>query len=54
MAQIFRIQMLEEEKLVARAGNFITESSIRRAFLLPPDAIVSLWYTVGGMEIMCQ
>jgi hypothetical protein len=45
--------MLGEEKRVAISGNFITDSSIKHAFLLPPDAVVSLSYTIDGKEMMC-
>jgi hypothetical protein len=54
MERVIQIEMLGEEKLVAISGNLVTESSIRRAFLLPPDVVVTLWYTVGGKEIMCE
>ncbi|CAI4232626.1 unnamed protein product [Auanema sp. JU1783] len=36
---------------VAFSENFITESSIKHAFLLPPDAIVKLSYESNGMQI---
>ncbi|KAF1757309.1 hypothetical protein GCK72_013764 [Caenorhabditis remanei] len=53
MAQSIRVKMMDKEKNVALSGNFITESSLRHAFLLPPDAIVNLSYESNGMQIHC-
>ncbi|CAL2042690.1 unnamed protein product [Caenorhabditis brenneri] len=54
MAQSIRIKMMDKEKNVAVSGNFITASSIRHAFLLPPDAIVKFWFQSNGMKINCS
>ncbi|EGT32058.1 hypothetical protein CAEBREN_15279 [Caenorhabditis brenneri] len=46
--------MMDKEKNVAVSGSFITVSSIRHAFLLPPDAIVKFWFESNGMKINCS
>uniref|UniRef100_A0A1I7SHC3 Uncharacterized protein n=2 Tax=Bursaphelenchus xylophilus TaxID=6326 RepID=A0A1I7SHC3_BURXY len=54
MAQSIRIKMMDEEENVAVSGNIITESSIRHAFLLPPDAVVKLSYGSNGIQTNCR
>ncbi|EGT51743.1 hypothetical protein CAEBREN_02693 [Caenorhabditis brenneri] len=54
MAQSIRIKIMDKEKNVAVSGSFITASSIRHAFLLPPDAILKFWFESNGMKINCS
>ncbi|CAJ0957768.1 unnamed protein product, partial [Mesorhabditis belari] len=46
--------MLDKDVAFKLSDNQITESSIKHAFLLPPDAIVKLSYQENGQQIDCR
>ncbi|KAE9545986.1 hypothetical protein FO519_010802 [Halicephalobus sp. NKZ332] len=54
MASAIRIKMLGNEIEVDLSDNEITMSTIKSGFLLPPDAVVALWYEVDGETTFCR
>ncbi|KAI6188290.1 hypothetical protein M3Y98_00339000 [Aphelenchoides besseyi] len=54
MTQLLKIKMVDGEAEFELSENVLTESSIKHAFLLPSDAIVSLYYVVDGRRRYCQ
>ncbi|KAI6201589.1 hypothetical protein M3Y96_00858300 [Aphelenchoides besseyi] len=54
MTQSVKIKMVDGEAEFELSENVLSESSIKHAFLLPSDAIVSLYYVVDGRRKYCQ
>ncbi|KAI6201577.1 hypothetical protein M3Y96_00857100 [Aphelenchoides besseyi] len=54
MTQSVKIKMVDGEAEFELSENVLTESSIKHAFLLPSDAIVSLYYVVDGRRKYCR
>jgi hypothetical protein len=55
MENTFRMTMLGKDVYVDLSNdNVITESTIKSVFLLPPDAVVSLFYKVDSGRIGCR
>uniref|UniRef100_A0A1I7TB45 Peptidase A1 domain-containing protein n=1 Tax=Caenorhabditis tropicalis TaxID=1561998 RepID=A0A1I7TB45_9PELO len=54
MAQVLHLVMLRDEvKQIPLATNIVTNSSIKSAFLLQDDALISLSYEEGGIRKWC-
>lgn len=54
MEQTIRIKMMNKEIEIDLTENMITKGSIKSAFLLADDAVVSLCYEVDGHRKWCK